>query len=51
MTGQIFNVLVIIVGGVMLADLVTHPQGTSTIINGLQGWWGTSVNGLLGKTS
>ena len=49
MAGQIFNVLVIIAGGVMLADLVANPKGTGTLINGIQGLWSTSVNGMLGK--
>lgn len=49
MAGQIFNLLVIVAAGVMLADLVANPKGTGTIINGLQGLWSTSVNGMLGK--
>lgn len=51
MTGQIFNLLVIVAGGVMLADLVAHASGTSSLINGIQSLWATSVNGMLGKSS
>lgn len=49
MAGQIFNILVIVAAGVMLADLVANPKGTGTIITGITGLWTTSVNGMLGK--
>jgi hypothetical protein len=49
MMGQVFNILVIVAAGVMLADLVANPKGTGTIINGVTSLWGTSVNGMLGK--
>jgi hypothetical protein len=46
---KILNVVVIIVAGVMLADLVANPNGTGTIINGVTNLWSTSTSALLGK--
>lgn len=51
MTGQLFNLLVIIVAGVILADMIVHSDGTSAFFNGVGALWRTSINGLLGKTS
>ena len=48
---QFVNVVVLIVLGIMLADLIAHPKGTSAFFNGVGGLWSTSTNGLLGKTS
>ena len=47
----VLNLAVIVAGGVMLADLVIHAQGTTALFNGLGGLWKTSVNGMLGQTS
>ena len=47
----ILNLAVIVSGGVMLADLVIHPQGTKALFDGIAGLWKTSVNGMLGQTS
>lgn len=47
----VLNLAVIVAGGVMLADLVIHSQGTTALFNGLGGLWKTSVNGMLGQTS
>lgn len=47
----ILNLAVVIVGGVMLADLVANSQGTQTLFNGIGSLWTTSINGLLGKSS
>lgn len=47
----ILNLAVIIAGGVMLANLVIHPQGTTALFNGIGNLWETSVNGMLGKTA
>lgn len=48
---RIFDVLTLIIGGVILADLVAHGNDTTNIIKGINNLWGTSVNGLLGKSS
>ena len=45
------NVVVLIVLGIMLADLIAHPKGTQAFFNGVGGLWSTSTNGLLGVTS
>jgi len=47
----ILNLLVVIVGGVMLADLVANSTGTKTLFDGVGGLWQMSINGLLGKSS
>lgn len=41
----------LIVIGVILANMIARPQGTTAFFNGLGGLWGKSINGLLGKTS
>ena len=40
----------LIVVGVIIADLVTHPNGTRAAANGINTLAKTSVSGLLGKT-
>lgn len=42
---------VVIVVGVILANMITHANGTKTFFNGLGNLWGKSINGLLGKPS
>lgn len=39
----------LIVVGVIIADLVIHPQGTTAASNGINTLAKTSVQGLLGK--
>lgn len=50
MGAKVINLFVIIAAGVMLADLVANPKGTTSLFNGLGTIWKTSVNGMLGKT-
>jgi hypothetical protein len=38
-----------IIGGVILADVLTHPSGTKAAGGTISGLWKTSVSGLLGK--
>lgn len=45
--GQIIPVITLIVGGVMLANAIAHPEGTKAIFDGVGGLWKTSVNGML----
>lgn len=47
----ILNLAVVIVGGVMLADLIANSDGTKALFNGIGSLWGMSINGLLGKSS
>lgn len=49
--GKLIPVLTLIVGGVMLANAIAHPQGTKALADGVGNLWKVSVNGLLGKTS
>lgn len=51
MGGRVFDLAALIVGGVILADLIKNYTGTKTLIDGVQGLWGQSLNGLLGQTS
>jgi len=48
---KLISLAVIVAGGVMLADLVTHSTGTTALFNGLGGLWATSVQGMLGNTT
>lgn len=47
----ILNLAVVIVGGVMLANLVANAAGTTALFDGVGGLWKVSINGLLGKPS
>ena len=51
MAGKFFSILALGVGGLMLADVLTHAKGTATAFNGASQLFVPSVNGLLGKTS
>jgi hypothetical protein len=42
---------VLIVIGVILANMIANASGTKAFFSGLGGLWGTSINGLLGKPS
>lgn len=42
---------VVIVIGVIIANMIVHANGTKTFFNGLGNLWGKSINGLLGKPS
>jgi hypothetical protein len=42
---------VLIVVGVILANMIANAAGTTAFFNGLGGLWGKSINGLLGKPS
>jgi len=46
------NLLVLIVFGVMLANLVmpSHVAGTNALFNGMGNLWKLSINGMLGQT-
>lgn len=48
---RFFDILTLIIGGVILADLVSHGSDTVAILNGINSTWRTSVNGMLGKSS
>ena len=48
MRGGIVSFLTLIAGGVIIADLVTHPAGTAAGLNGLNGILKTSFSAALG---
>jgi hypothetical protein len=47
----VLNFLVVVAAGVMLADAITHKEGTETLFNGFGKLWQISVDGMLGQTS
>ena len=49
--GQLLELGALIAIGVILANMIANAAGTKAFFNGLGGLWGTSINGLLGKTS
>lgn len=48
--GRVFEIATIIVLGAMLADLVTHPDGTKAVVNGVSNIWGTSMKAVAGQS-
>jgi hypothetical protein len=50
MGAKVINLFVIVAAGVMLADMIANPNGTSALFNGFGNVWSTSVNGMLGKS-
>lgn len=51
MGAKVVNLFVIVAAGVMLADMISKPEGTKAFFNGLGSIWSTSVNGMLGKAN
>ena len=48
---KFFSLAALIVGGIIVADVLTHPQGTAAATNAATKIWGSSLNALLGKAS
>jgi hypothetical protein len=46
---NILNLFVIMAVGVILADLVAHAGGTSTLFCGVSSLWGIGVAGMMGN--
>lgn len=46
---QFISLAMMIVIGVIIANMIVNAQGTTAFFNGLGGLWGMSINGLLGK--
>lgn len=46
---KIAGIAILIVIGVIVADLVTHPQGTGTLVNGIASIWRTGIQGAAGQ--
>jgi hypothetical protein len=49
MGSTLINLGVLILIGVILANILHNAAGTAAFFNGLGGLWGASINGLLGK--
>jgi hypothetical protein len=48
MTSKAMGIAFAVVVGIIIADLVTHPRGTSAVLNGLSGLTRTAGNQMLG---
>jgi len=49
MGSKIFSLAALVVGGIIVADILIHPAGTTAASKGFNSLASTSVNGLLGK--
>lgn len=47
----LIGLLGLIVVGVIAADMINNPKGTTAAGNAVNSFWGTSVSGLLGGKS
>lgn len=51
MRGGLMFILFFVIVGVMLAQIISNPKGTKTVFDGVNTFWSTSINGLLGNGS
>ncbi len=49
MGSQIFSLAALVVGGIIVADILIHPQGTQAATTGLANITTPAQNALLGK--
>ena len=47
--GRWAAILTLIVGGIIIADILIHPQGVQAAGSQINQFWSTSVSGLLGQ--
>jgi hypothetical protein len=47
--GRVAAIITLIVGGIIIADILIHPQGVQAAGSQINQFWSTSVSGLLGK--
>ena len=45
---NIFSIAALVVGGIIVADILTHPTGTAAASSGINTLVGSSISGLLG---
>ena len=45
----VLSLATLIIGGVIIADILTHPGGTAAASNGVNQLWSSSLGGLLGN--
>lgn len=48
---RITGIAFLMVVGAIIADLVIHPTGTGTLVNGVAKLWQGGLNATLGQTS
>lgn len=46
---RFITLLVIVLFGIMLADMVAHAKGTKNFFNGIGSLWAINTNAMLGK--
>lgn len=51
MFAKIASIGALVVAGIIVADVLIHPQGTQTAFNGAAALEVPAVNGLLGSTT
>ena len=51
MIGRIASIAALVVAGVIVADILTHPAGTAAASGGIVGIEKPALNALLGSTS
>lgn len=49
MASKFFSLAALIVGGIIVADILIHPAGTTAASAGVNKLWSTSTSALLGK--
>jgi len=47
----IIGLATLVIGGVIVADILSHPAGTAAASSGVTKIWSSSLNGLLGQTT
>jgi len=45
----VLSLATLIIGGVIIADILTHPAGTAAASAGVSKLWSSSINGVLGN--
>ena len=48
--GSLLGLAGLVIVGVIIADFVANPAGTSALANGINSIFGTALSGLLGKS-
>jgi hypothetical protein len=48
---RIFGIITIVIGGIIVADILTHPAGTAAASQGISGISKPAFNALLGQSS
>ncbi len=50
MVAQIVGLATLVIVGGIIADLVVNYKGSASLINGIQGLWSSSLQGVTGQT-